>query len=169
MSCVLTDSLSVLSLSRSRSHGFAQADKLSTTGYGHQGEGEERTIVAIASVQKLTNHEKKEQHMHNVERQAAAKAGVSLAGATKPYLTITTEDELCTCLPSLPMSSPLLYPCATLPCRSICLADSWAIVTWDRRFPYNPDGPSHREATVVPQRHVPPSGVAECEWDGDLV
>lgn len=89
----------MLSLSRD----FAQADKLSTTGYGHEGEGDDRMIVPITSLQKLTNHEKKDHHKQNVERQAAAEGGGSLTvGSAKMYFTITHEDDLCTCLTSPP-------------------------------------------------------------------
>ena len=69
-------------------------DKLSTTGYGWTGEGDERVCVPIPAAQKLTRHQRPDEpHDLNVKRAEEAKSGK--AESAKGYVTITAEDELC--------------------------------------------------------------------------
>lgn len=74
-------------------------DKLSTTGYGWTGQGEERLLNPIPSVQKLIEHENSPLHRLNVtnaEKMAAGAVGAltRTTGRQPVYLTITPEDEL---------------------------------------------------------------------------
>jgi hypothetical protein len=74
-------------------------DKLSTTGYGWTGQGEERLLNPIPTVQKLIQHENSPMHRLNVtnaEKMAAGAVGAltRTTGSQPVYLTITPEDEL---------------------------------------------------------------------------
>jgi hypothetical protein len=72
-------------------------DKLSTTGYGFIGEGEERVMAPVPSEQKLATHEGLEHHKYNLRISKQKKSGTSQAAAEGDatiYLTITPEDEL---------------------------------------------------------------------------
>ena len=74
-------------------------DKLSTTGYGWTGQGEERLLNPIPTVQKLIQHENSPLHRLNVtnaEKKAAGAVGAltRTTGSQPVYLTITPEDEL---------------------------------------------------------------------------
>ena len=84
------------------------ADKLSTTGYGVEANGE---LTPVPSHQKLKMHEQKDQHIYNVNmkkvQQAKATGQPSPAGGSmKPLLTITSEEELC---------APPYPPCTASP------------------------------------------------------
>ena len=72
------------------------SDKLSTTGYGVEDNGE---LTPIPTPQKLRIHEGKAQHQLNMEKAQKAKAAgqpSTARGSMKPLLTITSEKELCT-------------------------------------------------------------------------
>ena len=73
------------------------SDKLSTSGYGFTDQNGESVMIPIPSTQKLRQHEEKEQHKYNAKQEALKHQGVSQSartGSTRPFLTITPEDEL---------------------------------------------------------------------------
>ena len=81
-------------------------DKLSTTGYGVEANGE---LTPVPSHQKLRVHENKDQHKYNVKKVQQAKAtgqSSSAGGSMKPLLTITSEEDLC---------APPYPPCTASP------------------------------------------------------